>query len=157
MSNLCNETIKKMAVKSNNETWNFFGKDTLSQDEISEMLKHAYTSLNLWSVVGKDIHLARGHWMLSRAFCLANNKEQAILHSDKCSMFTGKASEGKADFDLFYSLEAKSRANALYGNTDLAKQSYTEAMSVVEKIEDKETKDLCISDIKSGPWFGFES
>ncbi|OUR99502.1 hypothetical protein A9Q84_00345 [Halobacteriovorax marinus] len=156
MNSLNKETIKKLAMKTNTEVWNYFGKEHITQEEISLMLENAYTSLNLWAHVGGDINLARGHWMLARAFCVANNKEQAELHANKCKDYTDSAIDSRRDFDVFYSLEGLARACALNEDRESAKVYYSDALRLAESITDKETRDLCLDDIKSAPWFGMD-
>lgn len=120
------------------------------------MLEAAYTSLHLWSIVGQDINIARGHWLFSRAQVVTGNPELAFLHAQKFEEFTNKASERKEAFGLFYLNEAFARVYAMKKNIDNATSYVKKANSIAANITDKQTQDLCFSDLRSGPWFGFD-
>jgi len=150
------KTIGQMAIDTNNKVWNYLGKENISKQEIADMLESAYTSLNLWSVVGKEINIARGHWLVSRAQAVAGNKEMTSVHAEKCDEYTNKAKDGTQSFDIFYSTEALARSYAMSGNKEKAMEFVEKSKEIAKEISDKETRDLCVSDLKSGPWFDLE-
>lgn len=144
-------TMKKLAIELNNKAWSFFEKRDLSAHDIASMLECAYTSLHLWSLVGKDINIARGHWLISRAACVAKEMGLSRIHANLCDEWTAKSEEGKADFDLFYANEALSRSLS-FSEVDKAKDYYSRAKAIALTIADEETKKLCLSDLATGPW-----
>lgn len=143
--------MRKLAIELNNKTWSFFEKRDLSEHDIASMLECAYTSLHLWSLVGKDINIARGHWLISRAACVAKEISLSRIHANLCDEWTAKSEEGKADFDLFYANEALSRSLS-FSEVDRAKDYFRKAKAIALTIVDEETKKLCLSDLAARPW-----
>lgn len=149
-----NDELKKLAIKSNGETWNYLQKESLADDEKVQMLCCAYSSLYLWaSSGGTSLNLARGHWLLSRVCCVLKEASLANKHAELCSVYTEMAADRK-DFDEVYAIEAKARSMALSGDRVLAAQLKRQASELATKIQDPENKSIAEADILSEPWFG---
>ena len=149
------KAIGKIAIENNNKAWSFLALDSLSSEDIALMLESAYTSLHLWSLVGKDINIARGHWLVARAHINSGHADLANIHAQRCEEFTVRSNDGKESFDLFYLNEVLARVSAMEGDFEMALSYIQKARDVSKEISDKETLDLCLSDLKAGPWFGF--
>ena len=149
------QSLRHLGIDANNETWSYFQKPELTNDERDDMLTAAYASHYLWqkSGLGTDIHRARGHWMISRAMCVAGNGPLAEHHAFQCMEFTRKAADAE-DFDHVYAIEAEGRAAALNGHAMRARELRTKALVMAEQLADAESRELAIADVKSEPWFG---
>jgi hypothetical protein len=136
MEEVVRKTIGKLAVENNNKVWSFLSKEGITSENIAMILESAYTSLHLWSIFGKNINIARGHWLLSRAQVVAGNKELAIVHAFKCDEYTKEAKEEKESFDLFYSCEAFARAYAMNAENEKAKEFLEKSRRIIDSIQD---------------------
>ncbi len=151
MSN--NDLIKELAKKSNGNTWNLLTAKSRSDDQNLEMLEQAFTSLSLWKLVGTDLNLARGQWLVSRAACVAGEASLAFKYAKECAKYTEKAGSQAKDFDHFYAVEALARANAALGNNETAMELKAKAQVLAEAVEGEQTRGIALGDIQDGPWF----
>ena len=148
------ELHKKIAIKTNNEVWNYLTKDKRSEKENHTMITSAYTSFYHWSIIGKPINLQRGYWLISHVFSVIGKSDFAIYYAEKCMTITKK--HKFVDFDLAYAYEALARAYASKGNSEKFAKYYKNALNAAEKIEKKENKTLFMNDLKTGPWYNMK-
>ena len=147
--------LRKLGIDANITTWNFLQQESLSEDERSQMIQSAYASNYLWekSGLGTKINQARGHWLISRVMCVAGNVELAASHAALCKRYTEEASDCE-DFDRVYAVEAEARVAAMQGNLEKARELRTKAEAMAAALQDAETRDITIGDVKAEPWFG---
>ena len=148
------EVVKKLAMKSNADAWNYLQKDSLGEDEKVQMLCCAYSSLYLWAACGgTSLHFARAHWLISRVCCVLAEVRLAAKHAEMCSTYTELALDRK-DFDDVYATEAKARSFALAGDKIQATHFKKRATELAQKINDLEDRGIAEGDIQTEPWFG---
>ncbi len=145
---------KKFAVQSNNEVWDLLSKESRTEQEDENLVHAAHASHYHWSKIGKPINVQRGHWLISHVYAVLNEPDQALYHAKKCLSLTEE--HGFVDFDLAYAYEAMARANAAAGNESETTKYLKMARDSAEKIEVEEDRQLFNSDLKAGPWYGFE-
>jgi len=64
-----------LAAKMFNSTRTIMDLDTITSEQIDEMIHTAHASAYHWLQAGNLIIQARGHWQISRAYRLLNNRE----------------------------------------------------------------------------------
>ncbi|MBI4040946.1 MAG: hypothetical protein HY390_03645 [Deltaproteobacteria bacterium] len=117
-----NAEIKKLAIEANNQVWNYLQKKELNLGEDLEMLASAYASFYLWKKCGGTaLHLARGHWLISRICCHLRESNLALQHAKLCEKYTDESPD-KKDFDEAYKWEVLARSSALLKNFKEAKE-----------------------------------
>ena len=145
------DALKKLAVDSNKQTWDYLSKNNLNREEQLDALASAYTSLFFWLRCGTTLHQARGHWLICRVAVIAGEYTLALRHAELCQKFTGLSSDAK-DFDVAYQWEALARAHALLNQTDLSGEYKLKAQSLGEQIADPEDQKIFITDFQAPPW-----
>jgi hypothetical protein len=89
--------------------------------------------------------------MISHVYSVLGKSENALSHAKKCWNLTESLKlEG---FDLAYAYEALARAYGAAGNSIKLNEYFLKAKSSAEKIDEKDNRDLFISDLNSEPWF----
>jgi hypothetical protein len=150
------DELRRLAAEANGETWTYLEKSNLSADEQSEMLGCAFASLYLWvKAGGTSLHAARGHWLISRVYCVLGEGRLGSAHAELCAAHTEAASDRK-DFEDMYVLEARARACALNGDLDQASRLRNAAVALCEVIKNAEDKRIAEGDLRAQPWFGLE-
>jgi len=148
------EFHKKIAIKTNNEVWNYLTKDKRNEKENHEMITAAYTSFYHWNIIGKPINLQRECWLISHVYAVTGKSNFAIYYAEKCMNLTKK--HNFVDFDLAYAYEALARAYASKGNSEKFSKYYKKALQTGNKIKKKENKILFMKDFKTGPWYNMK-
>jgi hypothetical protein len=175
--------LRHLGIDANNETWTYFQNRELTARERDEMIAAAYASHYLWQKSyasseepspgpfpgggEKILKAARGHWLISRAMCVAAAQDLSFAgydrpavygplaehHAFECTEHTRTATDAE-DFDHVYAAEAEARSAALNGHAARARELRATALAMAEKLEDAESRELAVSDVKSEPWFG---
>ena len=73
-----------LAAKMFNSTRTIMDLDTITSEQIDEMIHTAHASAYHWLQAGNLINQARGHWQISRVYVLANRPEPALYHALRC-------------------------------------------------------------------------
>jgi hypothetical protein len=149
------ECHKRFAVKLNNLTWELLMKKDRTEDDDQTMIHAAHASLYHWSLVGTEINLQRGEWMVSHVYAVLNRPEPALYHAKRCLAITEK--HRFVDFDLAYAYEAMARAQACAGNADEAKKYIKLAAEAGVKIKEEEDKKIFMGDFAAEPWYGMKN
>jgi hypothetical protein len=146
--------LQKLGIDANIETWGLLQKQTLTDDDVDQMIATAYASNYLWekSGLGTKIHQARGHWLISRVMCVAGDAKLAQRHSILCSRYTAEAAD-REDFDEVYAAEAEARVAAMQHDQNKARALRSKAEAMAATVKDDESREITIGDIKSDPWF----
>ncbi len=148
------EAHQKFAVSLNNLVWNLLGKNDRTPQETDLMINAAHGSRLHWEIVGTEINLQRGEWLISRVYSVLNRPEPALYHAEKCLALTNE--HNFVDFDLAYAYEAMARAFASQGDSEETKKYLLLATEAGEKIEADENKSLFFDDLNSEPWYSMK-
>jgi tetratricopeptide (TPR) repeat protein len=141
---------REFAKSSNGKVWTLLEKEKRSDLENQEMLVAAYASLYHWNQIGTNVHLQRGHWLLSHVLTALHQPENALKHALRCMELTESDKDSFEDFDIAYAHESLARAYALQGRNELAKDHFNQARKLGELIEDEEDKRIFMDDLVSG-------
>ncbi|UCD06361.1 MAG: hypothetical protein JSV98_03800 [candidate division WOR-3 bacterium] len=145
---------QRFAIECNNAVWSLLSKESRTTGEDEDLIHAAHASHYHWARIGKPINIQRGHWLISHVYAVLNMPDPALYHASKCLALTEE--HGFVDFDLAYAYEAMARANAAAGDEKEAVKYLNLARQAAEKIELDEDRQLFISDLKTGPWYGIE-
>ncbi len=145
-------------VEFNNGIFPLLEKNDRTDDETEKMIQMAFASTLHWNSYsgGKIANNARGVNMIATTFTYAGMKEAALYYANRNHDIVFSNLNSVAVFDVSYSLMVMARANALNGNFREAKKYYDECIRSIEEIKDKEDKDIVVSDLYSGPWYGLK-
>lgn len=124
------ELHKKIAIETNGKAWSLLEKERRSPEEDLLLIEAAYTSLYHWQIAG------------------------TAVHAQKCLKITLAHPETMADFDFAYAHEGMARALALNNELQKASEYLQQAREWGEKIQNPEDRQIYISDLNSGNWFG---
>lgn len=130
-----------------NKTWEYLTKEDLTAEEADEMLHIAHASRYHWSKIGKSVNLARGEWLLARAYSVAKRPTEALYWAEKCRARC--EGDDLSAFDCAASAEAVARAHAVGGNTDEARAWREKAVVSATKITESEDKKIFDEDLAS--------
>jgi hypothetical protein len=148
------EAQKVFARQSNGKVWNLLDKTDRTAEENDEMIEAAYASLYHWRVVGTEVNLQRGEWMLAHVYTVLGKPKAAIKHANLCITLTGAHRDQMKDFDIAYAFEGMARALALNGTTEEARRYLAQAQTAGEAIAEAEDKQIFLGDLNSGDWYG---
>ncbi len=153
---LAPDSHHNLAISLFNSCWSLLEKDELSDKERSQLEHMALGSLYHWHRSPKYTPLndQRGGWMVSRVYAVLGEGDKALVFAEACWQRTEELSLG--DFDRSYALEALARAHAAAGHIGEAQDWYAKAETSAEGIEGPKDRDLFLSDLKTGPWFGLQ-
>jgi len=148
------EMHRYFAVELNNTCWDFIDRSgQLSDEEGHRLVDRAHASLFHWSQVGEVINLARGHYLVSRAYSAAKNPVEALAHATLCLNICKKHEFG--DFDLAFAYEAMARAQQLGKNFECQKLFMGLAKRAGDEIKGEEDKKIFFDSLKEVP--GYEA
>jgi tetratricopeptide (TPR) repeat protein len=146
------EAQRALGVALNLAVWRALERLDRTADDDQRVVDAAHASLWHWAQVGTSENLARGEWLVSRAYAVVGRAEPALHHARRCLAATEAA--GLGDFDAFYAYEAMARALALAGDHAEAAGWKQRAVEQLEAVEDPEDRTICESDLAAGPWYG---
>ena len=130
-----------------NETWNLIDKKDRTNDEDSQMLEKAYTSLYHWRQCGTALNVARGQWQISRVNALLEKGDSSLFHAIRSLEICEESNIG--DFDLAFAHEAIARAYAVLGNKKQSLNSVAKAEKSSESIKKVEDRTYFLSELKT--------
>ncbi|MBT4283324.1 MAG: hypothetical protein HOD98_08515 [Candidatus Marinimicrobia bacterium] len=142
-----------LGVELNQQTWTLLENKKREPQDDNRMIAFAKASLYHWerSSEFQPLNQQRGEWMISHVYSVLGKSENALSHAKKCWNLTESLKlEG---FDLAYAYEALARAYGAAGNSIKLNEYFLKAKSSAEKIDEKDNRDLFISDLNSEPWF----
>ncbi len=146
------EMHKYFAIELNNTSWEFIDRDgELSEDEASNLVSRAHASLFHWSQIGEQVNLARGHYLVSRAYVVAGNHPEALRHST-LSLNICKAND-LVDFDLAFAYEAMARAQQIGKNFECQKLFLGLAKKAGKEIVGEEDREVFFGSLKTVPGY----
>ena len=150
-NNMCPEAQeqvdKTFAPGLFNKTWEYMTRESLTAEEEDEMLHIAHASRYHWSKIGKPVNLARGEWLLARAYSVAKRPTEALYWANRCRERC--EGMGLSAFDCAASAEAVARAHAVGGNTTQAREWRDKAAESAKAITEAEDKKIFDEDLAS--------
>ena len=144
------EWNRKFAASLFNWTWKLLEKKDRTQEE-DEMIHAAHASSFHWGKVGTPVNFARGDWPISRVYSVLKRPEPSLFHAQWCLDECKKGEIG--EFTLAFAYEALARASAVAGKMNDCRRYIAEAKEAGEKIEEKEDKNLLLSELKTAPGY----
>ncbi len=146
------EMHKFFAVELNNTSWDFIDKgDGLSEEEANRLVDRAHASLFHWAQVGEPVNLARGHYLVSRAYAAAGSHPEALRHAT-LSLNICKDNE-IGDFDIAFAYEAMARAQQLGKNYECQRLFLGLAKKAGDEIAGEGDRDVFFGELKKVPGF----
>jgi hypothetical protein len=139
------EFHKKIAIDTNNGIWPTLDKDRPTKEELEEALHMAHTSLYHWSKIGQPINIARGEYMVSRAYCAFSWAKPALYHAQRCLKITEET--GIGDFDLAFAYEVMARAYQAAGMKKECRKYRELTQKATDAIKGEEDRKICQSEL----------
>jgi len=132
-----------------NRCWGLIDKPNRSPEDVEDMLLLAQASLWHWKQRAdcKPLNLSIGYWQVSRVYALAGEHEMARLFGNRC-LKVGQDNK-LPSFYLGYAYEALARAELLHKNKDGATDLLAKAREELERVTDKEERQLLEADLDS--------
>jgi len=145
------EWHRMQAIEANNSAWELLDRTERTADDDEDLLRRAYAAAHHWSRAARRVpsNEARASWLQSRAWVVSGDGTQALRYADRCVAVC--ETNGLADFDLAYALEARARSLACLGRDDDAAAARAAAAAV--PIADAEDRAIFDADVAAGPWF----
>ena len=144
----------KFAKEANGKAWQLLEKPERSPAEDDELLEAVYASNYHWRSVGTAVNAQRGEWMLAHVYSVLREVKPALKHARRCLDLTAELKDQMDDFDIAYGYEGMARALALAGQQDEARKYKALAQAAGEAILDPEDKEIFMTDLLSGEWYG---
>jgi hypothetical protein len=142
-----NEFHKKMGAKTNGGIWGVLDNTDPTEAELEDALEMAYTSRYHWKQVGTITNDVRAVYMISRVFSHMKKGDLAVNYANQMLDLAKKAEEEDADnwasFDMPFVYEAIAKAHAAAGNKDECKKYTQMSQELIDKLEDKQDKEIC--------------
>ena len=145
---------RHMGIELNLQAWKLLGQTVLEAKAKVRLEHFALGSLHHWNKAeGREpTHEQRGHWLVSRVYCVLGRGPEALVHADRCLALTER--HRLADFDLAYAHEAVARARASSGDLEGAEVARTRAAELGAEIEGDKDREIFEADLQAKPWFG---
>jgi hypothetical protein len=151
------EWHRKQAVDLFNYTWTLLDKEKRTPEEDEEMVNASHASRYHWEVRVKNgwdatpINRGRGDWQLSRVYAVLKRAEPAIRLGKRYLEICEQ--EGVKDWDLAYAYEAIARGYAVAGDKANTAKYLELAKKTTDAVDDKDTREMIIGDLKTIPGF----
>jgi DNA-binding transcriptional MerR regulator len=140
-----------LAAQLFNQTWQLLEREGRTRDDDDQMIHAAHASRYHWGQVltASPAHLARGEWLISRAYAVLGRTEPALYHARRVLNVCQENDIG--DFDLAFAYEALARASAVAGDAARAREYTDQALAAAEDVADDEDRDLVLADLETVP------
>lgn len=148
------ECHKRFAVNSFNLVWSLLDKKDRTKEDDDKMVHAAHASRFHWGEIGTPVEFERGEWQVSRVYSVLNRPQGALYHAQRCLEICMENNIG--DFDIGFAYEAMARANAALGGKSECEKYVRLAKEAGEKIKGKEDKEVFLSSLEQGPWYGMK-
>ena len=144
-STLDPELQRRTAADLFNHTWALIEKVDRTPRETDLMIHAAHASRFLWESIGNPENHARGEWLVSRVYAVAERPEPARHHAQRCLEICQEHALG--DFDLSYAYEAMARSLGLAGDREAAGRFARLAADAGSRIADPDDRELLEGDL----------
>jgi hypothetical protein len=148
------EAHEVFARQTNGKAWKLLGKAGRTAAEDDETIEAAYASSYHWRSAGTGVNLQRGAWLIAHVYTVLGEAKPALLQARRCLELTEQHKDQMKDFDVAYAYEGMSRALALNGEMDEATKFLPQAQAAGEAIAGAEDRQIFLSDLNSGDWYG---
>lgn len=138
---------KYFSAQCFNRAWDYIDKPVRTADEDRTMLQLSLSSLWHWTQ-RQDCtvtNLSIGYWQVSRVFALLKQADNAREYGKLCLEAASK--EGVEPYYSGTAYEALARAELVAGNRGAMQEYLAQAQRIVEKLTDKEEKDMLLRDL----------
>lgn len=152
------EANQHFAIAYNNNIWKLLAKSERNEAENNQLINLAHASLLHWSESPKCtvVNLQRGEFMIAMVYTYVGKKDAAVDYAKRCLKLTEDHKGQMKDFDIAYAYLAMSRALALSGATEAAKEYLKMTTVAGETIKGEQDKKIFMDDLNSGPWYGLK-
>ncbi len=147
VENLTDE--RALAAKLFNDTWALLEKEARTPEEDDRMLHMAHASRFHWDNVGDDQHRAVGEWQCARVYSTLERGEPAVHHALRCVDYAERP--GVDGWVVASAYEGLSRAQAVAGDQEAARDARDKALALAQGIDDAEDRDIVLADIDTLP------
>jgi hypothetical protein len=148
---LTNEQERQLAVDLFNHVWTLLDAPERSPEQDDAMINAAHASSHHWSKVGTVANLARGHWQISRVYCVLERPEPALYHAARCLAYCESEPTALEEWDLPFAYEALARAHLTAGDLAEAKRLADQARELGAEVEDEEDREVLERDLATLP------
>lgn len=130
-----------------NAAWNFIEKTDRSAADDEMMLALSQASIFHWRSRAdcQDQNLSIGYWQLSRIYALLNNGQEAHKYAQLCLTYC----QDLEPFYRGYAYEALARAASSMKDGERARQFLEEAEACAAQIEDEESRESLLKDLRT--------
>lgn len=141
---LINNIHRYFGVEFNNNAWEYFEKENKTQEDVEDMIRYAHSSLHHWKLFsgGTIANVQRGKYMVAKAYALAGNKPEALVHAKECLELTEKNPDKMEDFDFAFAYEIMALAQFINGNMNEFQRYKTLSENSVNEIKDEEDRKI---------------
>ncbi|HLC03665.1 MAG TPA: hypothetical protein VJK02_11555 [Anaerolineales bacterium] len=148
------DTHRELAKQANSRAWLLLRKAERSPAEDAELVEAAYASLYHWRFAGTEVNRQRGLWLVAHVHTVLGDAAQAMKYAQACLELTNEYEDRMQDFDIAYAQEGISRAMALAGDYDAARDHMAMAQEAGDRILGPEDKSIFMGDFETGNWHG---
>lgn len=128
------------AVECNNFAWDLIEATNHSPDDTERMIHAAHAALHHWQAIGTPLNRLRAYCLLAAVYAAAGNGPEAVRYADTCLRLTEEVGDTQTAFDRAAAYGSASRAYAIAGNLDRARDYYTQAVAVADTFEDADDR-----------------
>jgi hypothetical protein len=146
---------RKLAVSSNQRSWELIDNKQRSPEEADEMIQAAHASLALWLKAGTGANWQRGEWLIARAYTEVGRLEPARHHLERARQLTEEHRAQLKDFDFAFMEALAARIHALAGEHTEARLRYAKAREMGEALGNAEDRRMFFAQMAEPPWFNF--
>jgi hypothetical protein len=146
-------------VEFNNEVWDLLdagvGPDSPPADR-DLVLYGAYASARHWAEAGGPAQQARAEHLVARAALAVGEPEVGLRHARRCLELVQAHPQDVADWDAPFAHEALARALAATGEPGEARRHRELAVTLTERVADRQDREVLEAALAAGPWFGLD-
>lgn len=124
------------AVEFNNQAWDLVEAEDRTETETARMLHLAHAAWAHWTEVGSELNVQRAECLLSTAYAVAGNADQALRYGRSCVERSEKSDSEQTAFDQATAHGCLARALVLSGERDEAAEHHRRAAGAAEGLTD---------------------
>jgi len=141
--------IRQEAIRAFNRAWALIDMPRRSSAEDDEMLDASFASRYLWDCLGGEEQRATGDWQIAHVASLLGFSFLALARADRA--LNRVLLNGWSDWRLASCYEGMARAEAAAGNSVQRDHWAALAREVLDRLDDKEDRDIVSSQLASVP------
>jgi hypothetical protein len=144
-SSVADDVHRQLAAELFNFSWDVMESTDRSEEALETLIQAAHASLFHWGLVGTPLELARGEWLVSRAYAVAGRADPALRHAARSLRHC--VGNALSDFDVGFACEAMARAYCLAEDTASRDQYVTAARQAAQGVADQDVQRWLVSNI----------